>query len=926
VADDVELAACFCVFAALVVGGGGLGAGLVLGRLGRRLRDLEGRLARLEELGVTTPTAAEQGEPGREGEVAPPEPAPVPVVSAPAPSAAPAASRPLPGEPVEAAPEPAPAPPAPPEDAPPPPRRPRLRPSTLIFAGGGGLALAAAAALAVQYLGEQGLLGPGVRVAGGLVLGLALVAGGGRLGQRVPPVAAALQAAGVVALYATVLVATRVYGFLEWTVGTAGLVATTGLALVLSRKRGALLALIALLGGFATPALLDADRGDPALLFAYLLILELALLWTARRAGDRGAWPVVAALAMVGAWAWVGTALAAPGRLGGVPGGALPWIGLPFVLASVAAFTGWLATSPAEGFPRRLALGLAVPTLGMGFLVAAALVDAADHRAVDWALFGCLGVLAIFLARDGVGRLPIPGVAALITLALLASWLSDVRDVPPSDVRNAALSDVRNGVSDVRNGGLLVVRLLTVFVGLTGVYAVGPLLACLGRPVRGATGLRLFAVSAALPFAGLTLRAIRIGWGTDAGPTVAGRVLGGALVAALAAGYAIAGRRGPAGPPRATLLGGAAAVAALLPVAVVDPSAWPVSWAILAAAEVHLAGRLRLPVLARVGVAAAGLALIALALTPPPDAPGLAALRVTAVLLALAFAAEVARRDGATLVQQLLDLLTLVAGGVLGVALGRWAAAPGDRDLPALLRGGPGAGALLASEVAVAGLARWLGPRRRSPALRVGAWVLLAASGGVAVLGPGLAGNPVLTGDPVGGTPLWNPLLATYLLPAVTATLVSHLAFAPGAADAGEPPSSLDRVVRLGLRIVGLVLGTGWLLIAIRHGFHAPRLGPDVPVVPNENGLYSAALVGLGAGLFVLATRTGDRVHRFAALGFLVVASCKVFLVDVAALGGLLRILSFLGLGAALLALAWLDQRLLRGASPAPPDAPPGTP
>src|SRR5262249_56397059 len=58
----------------------------------------------------------------------------------------------------------------------------------------------------------------------------------------------------------------------------------TAAAVMLSIRRDSLfIAVLGLLGGFATPALLSTGENRPIPLFAYLLMLNVGLAWVARR-------------------------------------------------------------------------------------------------------------------------------------------------------------------------------------------------------------------------------------------------------------------------------------------------------------------------------------------------------------------------------------------------------------------------------------------------------------------------------------------------------------------------------------------------------------------------------------------------------------------------------------------------------------------
>jgi uncharacterized membrane protein len=81
----------------------------------------------------------------------------------------------------------------------------------------------------------------------------------------------------------------------------------------------------------------------------------------------------------------------------------------------------------------------------------------------------------------------------------------------------------------------------------------------------------------------------------------------------------------------------------------------------------------------------------------------------------------------------------------------------------------------------------------------------------------------------------------------------------------------------------------------------------------GENYLYSAALLALAIGWLALGIRAGLALLRMAGLALLTVVTLKVFLIDAAALEGVLRILSFLGLGIALIGIGWAYGRVMRG-------------
>uniref|UniRef100_UPI0008348E1A DUF2339 domain-containing protein n=2 Tax=unclassified Sphingomonas TaxID=196159 RepID=UPI0008348E1A len=98
-------------------------------------------------------------------------------------------------------------------------------------------------------------------------------------------------------------------------------------------------------------------------------------------------------------------------------------------------------------------------------------------------------------------------------------------------------------------------------------------------------------------------------------------------------------------------------------------------------------------------------------------------------------------------------------------------------------------------------------------------------------------------------------------------------------------------------------------LAAVRQAAHGAII--TGPIGTGENYGYSIALLLLALAGLTLGIRSGSRDLRLAGLALLTCVTLKVFLIDAAALDGLLRILSFLGLGVALIGIGWVYRRFL---------------
>jgi uncharacterized membrane protein len=169
-----------------------------------------------------------------------------------------------------------------------------------LFAWVGGLAMFLGVVFFVKHAFDQGLIPPEMRVALGFLAGLAMVAGGAVLHRRNYQMPAqTLCATGILILYGTTFACRSIYHF-EW----FGLVPTfllmaliTVAALLLALRLEALVvAILGLVGGFLTPALLSTGQDNPLGLFSYIALLDVGLLALAfhRR------WHFLALMAAVG--------------------------------------------------------------------------------------------------------------------------------------------------------------------------------------------------------------------------------------------------------------------------------------------------------------------------------------------------------------------------------------------------------------------------------------------------------------------------------------------------------------------------------------------------------------------------------------------------------------------------------------------------
>lgn len=158
--------------------------------------------------------------------------------------------------------------------------------------------LALAGLFFFRYSIEHGLLPPWLRVVMGLatgVVGIGLAEWS--LRRDYSGTANALAGAGVVILYAAFWAAGPLYGLVPGAVTFVGLAVATAACCALSwRHQSQVIATIGLVGGFLTPFFASSGGDRPIGLFAYILVLDAALVYT----GRRNRWPSLVLLSLVG--------------------------------------------------------------------------------------------------------------------------------------------------------------------------------------------------------------------------------------------------------------------------------------------------------------------------------------------------------------------------------------------------------------------------------------------------------------------------------------------------------------------------------------------------------------------------------------------------------------------------------------------------
>jgi len=110
---------------------------------------------------------------------------------------------------------------------------------------------------------------------------------------------------------------------------------------------------------------------------------------------------------------------------------------------------------------------------------------------------------------------------------------------------------------------------------------------------------------------------------------------------------------------------------------------------------------------------------------------------------------------------------------------------------------------------------------------------------------------------------------------------------------------------------LSLLLFSAYVGLEIRRLFAGPELALWRDFTQGEHWAYSVALLATGILLLGLGFVHDNRFARLASAAYLVLAVLKVFIVDLANLEGVMRALSFIGLGLVLIGIGLVYQRLL---------------
>lgn len=288
----------------------------------------------------------------------------------------------------------------------------------------GGIALALGGFFLVKYSIDNNLLSPGIRVSLGGLLGTVLLIAARWIREKQTisdgiRIAQSLSGAGIAILYISVFAAASLYQLIPVFMGLGGMAVITGVAVILSLRHGMPIALLGLVGGFLTPALLSYHSDIPTpVLFLYLYIIFSGLMAVIKQRK----WWGLSIPALIGAFLWVGSWIFSSFT----PDDTI-WIGLFLMAVSativIASRKEYEESAPAPTDFMNRSYMLNYLGLGGAMILMGVITSEAGFGFLEWSLFGLLSAGGIGLAyfKDKLYGF-VPWASMAVNAVMLFAW------------------------------------------------------------------------------------------------------------------------------------------------------------------------------------------------------------------------------------------------------------------------------------------------------------------------------------------------------------------------------------------------------------------------------------------------------------------------------------------------------------------------
>jgi len=299
--------------------------------------------------------------------------------------------------------------------------------STNWFVWLGGIAIAFAAVYFVKYSIENNLVSPFARLIMGLFFGGALIIAGKLVHNRKETIAngekisQALMGAALIDFYACFYTGSNLFDLLPSSIGFLGMAATTLLAIVYSVRFGAPIAILGLLGGFITPGLFHSDAPQASLLFVYLFFLVCGFMALVTILS----WWFLGVFIILFSYIWVGLWLFD----NFIPSDTI-WLFLFIIgVCFVTAFANKAEKIKNGAHSTLSAMTLLFAILG-GIIMLGFVTKYGGMRIEDWIYFGFIVLFAYGFSYFEQGKyVLIPSIAMLVNILMILTWWSEPQEM-----------------------------------------------------------------------------------------------------------------------------------------------------------------------------------------------------------------------------------------------------------------------------------------------------------------------------------------------------------------------------------------------------------------------------------------------------------------------------------------------------------------
>lgn len=782
----------------------------------------------------------------------------------------------------------------------------------------GGVALALGGIFLVKYSIDAGLIGPGVRVILGALLALVLAAAGewarrNEIPGAITAVPAAhipsvLTAAATVVAFATVFSAYALYGFIGPTLAFLLLAAVGLVSMLAAAVHGPAVAGVGLLGSYATPLLVTSQQPNPWPAVLFLAAISASAYALARLRHWR--WLAISAVAGSALW---GILLLVPTAVD-VASNYSPLSAYDLSQIAIAAlFLGFLSHIGSGDEDAHVDLTATISLLVLTLVLTMALfLDPAglnERMVLATAAIGILTLTGWYVPAVG-GAVALAGLTAVALLTAWPDWVA----APIASPEAAGLAPTVSGEAKTSGIWFLVPQDPGSYIGYAVAATLVPAILATVR-VWAAPSFRvpitaMYMLGATVPpLVALVLAYLRVGQFEISIPFALMAVSLSALFAigadqfhdehddAKSASYNTAS---------GTLAAASIAALCLALTASLDRGYLTVAFALAALGTAYVSTIRNIPIL-RYAVTVLGVIVLARVVWDPRImGADVGTLPVFNWLLAgygipaaaFGLSAWLLRWRGEDTAVRLSESLALLFVALLAFFEIRHFVNNGDVLHTASGHLEQGLIALVALGLSLA-TAR-MNAAARNPVFDVASIIFAFFALLFASTGLGFAQNPLFAAEMVKGSVLLNSLTAAYLLPGVAALFVARH-------TRGLRPEWYIK----SLTVLGVFLIFLFVTANVRFAFVGANISLGNEPGGAENWAISVAWLLLGLVFLAYGIARQSKEARLASAALVTLASLKVGIVDLAGLSGLWRALSFMCLGAVLIGIGMVYQKLI---------------